>query len=336
MTLYPKSLLGLMWILLATSSAAAQNGAGEEISFFSSDYVELVGTYYPTQRGKSPPCVLLIHAINGSRQEAGWAVLARYLQKEGYAVLSFDFRGHGQSKAVAPEFWQLPLSRSMKPMSNGSVSSIDAKQFTRPIHYASLVNDIRAARRVFELKDRKGFCDASQIFVIGADTGASLGLLWIDAEWQRWRITRDSTGRPNKQGPEALDIAGAVWLSFNPNWPGRYSAAVENWLVAPASERTPMGFLYGGADPRSKSHSVAAFEKLTKSNKENVHKLTTIMGIPDSTRAGSDLMEGGDRIPGMIASFLGNVTKDRRRPIRSAPDLESMPPLFNTDVYGFR
>jgi pimeloyl-ACP methyl ester carboxylesterase len=46
--------------------------------------------------------VLLLHQ-RGGRQE-DWASLAQILQKNGYAVITVDFRGHGQSKGVVNWF----------------------------------------------------------------------------------------------------------------------------------------------------------------------------------------------------------------------------------------
>ena len=53
--------------------------------------------------------MLLLHDFDlkkgGSSQQAGWADLAASLQKDGFTVLSFDFRGFGDSKNVDKEFW---------------------------------------------------------------------------------------------------------------------------------------------------------------------------------------------------------------------------------------
>jgi pimeloyl-ACP methyl ester carboxylesterase len=324
-------------LLLVPELSLGQMSKGREIAFFTSDHVELVGTFYATPRGKASPCVLLLHRIGGDSKEPGWEKLALTLQEKGYTVLSFDFRGHRQSTSVAPEFWLVPLNKLLKPLPNVPTNSIRIEQFTRSIHVATLVNDIRAAKRVLELKCHDGQCDSSNVIVVGAETGASLGLLWIDAEWQRWRMGKDSAGRPTKQGQEALDIAGAVWLSFSAQWPNRQKAPFENWLDTLTRERIPMGFLYGADDDRGKDRSTDAFEKLIGPPKEGVKNKSTIYGIKGASVKGSELLADNRlNASDLIVNFIEAAMATRRQTIRSSPDIDILPPLINPDAFGLR
>ncbi|NOZ05428.1 MAG: alpha/beta fold hydrolase, partial [Chloroflexi bacterium] len=64
------------------------------VTFTTSDGVTLVGTYYaPT--GTANPGLVLVHMVDGRRTD--WNSLASFLQRQGYAVLSLDLRGHGES-----------------------------------------------------------------------------------------------------------------------------------------------------------------------------------------------------------------------------------------------
>jgi hypothetical protein len=330
-------LMAALAILLFASDSFGQREKSEEITFFTTDHVELAGTFYEGTRGKSSPCVLLLHNIGADAKEAGWTKLALHLQKKDYAVLSFDFRGHGQSTSVGPEFWSVPLHKLLKSLPNLSPNTIRAEQFTRPVHLATLINDIRAAKRVFDMKGRDGQCDSTNVFIVGAETGASLGILWLDAEWHRWRMAKDSGGRPAKQGQEALDIAGAVWLSINVKWGGKHPVPMENWLGSPLRERTPMGFIYGADDAKGKERSLAAFEKLNISGKEPLNKLSTTFGVSKSSLSGHQLL-ADDRlkVAESTANYFGTILETRRRIIRPGPDLDALPPIFNADGYGLR
>ena len=77
----------------------------KNVPFETSDGVRLSGTLYPNPGGKREAVVMLLHDFDlkkgGSSQQAGWTNLAAKLQSEGYAVLMFDFRGFGDSKALA-------------------------------------------------------------------------------------------------------------------------------------------------------------------------------------------------------------------------------------------
>src|SRR5205823_14022514 len=96
------------FFVLASPSAMAQNGS-EKVAFETVDEVELHGTFYPGDQGMKAPCVLMIHDLSGNGSSAGWndwATLTTKLQKNGFALLQFDFRGYGKSMAVHPACWK--------------------------------------------------------------------------------------------------------------------------------------------------------------------------------------------------------------------------------------
>src|SRR5262249_36398942 len=86
---------------------------GEKVAFQSADGVTLVGSWYAGAKGQDSPCALLLHDARESRRAAGWEALARSLQEKGFAVLTFDFRGHGDSTAVTRDFWDDATNRSL-------------------------------------------------------------------------------------------------------------------------------------------------------------------------------------------------------------------------------
>src|SRR5262245_23345617 len=121
-----RTLVAAALCLGVAASAAAQGG--QRVNFDTADGVSLEGTYYPSMQGKKATCVLLLHNFQlgkgGSRADAGWDTLAAALQKKGYAVLAFDFRGHGGSTSVSDNFWDrrahphntlLPGAKMAKP-----------------------------------------------------------------------------------------------------------------------------------------------------------------------------------------------------------------------------
>ena len=91
----------------ASAQADKDKQKSERVHFETVDQVELHGTFWPGGKGRKSPCVLLLHKLNGKgSHEEGWDLLADELAKKGFAVLSFDFRGHGDSNTIGTDFWK--------------------------------------------------------------------------------------------------------------------------------------------------------------------------------------------------------------------------------------
>lgn len=72
---------------------AQKTTAGTNVDIKAPDGVVLKGTYYSA--GKTAPGILLLHQCNMDRH--AWDQLAGDLNKAGFNVLTFDFRGFGES-----------------------------------------------------------------------------------------------------------------------------------------------------------------------------------------------------------------------------------------------
>jgi hypothetical protein len=208
---------------------------------------------------------LLIHHFHpkkgGNQKKDGWEDLAARLQKEGYAVLTFDFRGFGDSKTVDPEFWKHPHNnaniRGKRVLGKAPPTSIDHKDFN-PGYWRYLVNDIAAAKSYLDRRNDDAELNTSSTIVIGAGDGAALGALWMAHEC---RLKRDKNpppmpgivALPNLADSEGKDLACAIWLSISPGIAGQ-NAPVGTWLKYVGKEsKVPMAFVYGSQDERSKT-----------------------------------------------------------------------------------
>lgn len=92
--------LSVCWLagsILSQSTNQAVPAAiypGEDIRIASADGITLGATYWPGATANAPG-VLLLHGNGASR--ASMAQTAVWLATKGYAILTIDFRGHGQS-----------------------------------------------------------------------------------------------------------------------------------------------------------------------------------------------------------------------------------------------
>src|SRR6516225_12486629 len=79
--------------LLTLAVFAQQTSAPRVIDLKAADGAVLKATYFPA--AKPGPGVLLLHQCN--RQRRVWDALARQLAAAGINVLTFDYRGFGES-----------------------------------------------------------------------------------------------------------------------------------------------------------------------------------------------------------------------------------------------
>src|SRR5262245_25537078 len=130
------------------------------------DFVELDGTYYRGNKGRDTPCVMLVHKFGSDRTKSGLDELARDINREGFAVLTFDLRGHGGSINVSPSFWTVGANKNGIMGGTAKQTTISFAKF-KPTYFPWLVNDIAAARRFLEIKNDAGEVNAQSIFIVG-------------------------------------------------------------------------------------------------------------------------------------------------------------------------
>ena len=266
-TIMYRSLAALAAGLLILGSAQAQEKpkiVKEDVSFKTYDGVLIKGTFYPSQKGGNAPVVMFLHKMLGKRTDEGWEGLAGVLQQKGYAVLAFDFRGHGASTTIdnPMTFWSMAHNQTYlrKPDSQGKKNKLEASDF-RLGYLPYLVNDIVAARHDLDNRNDNGQCNTSNIIVIGAEEGATLGFFWTvtefyrDQVWIKQNLLQFGGGVLNNS-PAGDDIAGAIWLSYRKGIGSTPAQAVgvpnHTWGQYPVinvmRDRIPMWFAAGAQD----------------------------------------------------------------------------------------
>jgi pimeloyl-ACP methyl ester carboxylesterase len=92
----------LCLILLACTPDRPRLPSGDVVTFTTDDGVELTGEL----RGDGEPAVVLLHMYPSDR--TAWGPFAETLADQGATVLTFDFRGYGDSdgERAIPEIWR--------------------------------------------------------------------------------------------------------------------------------------------------------------------------------------------------------------------------------------
>jgi hypothetical protein len=310
-----------------TKESAQKAREAKQVDIRTVDRVALKGKYYPGDKSSSP-CVMLLHALGDSCSNKEWTSLAKKLQEKGYAVLVFDFRGHGDSTSVQPGtfhpnpalsmpgFWTETLNRQWVKGFNAKKlpTEIKYEQFLPP-YCTVLANDLAAAKAFL---DEQGDCNSSNLILIAANDGATLGALWLNSEFHRFRYLPPAPGLPqggiDRQNPEGLAVKAAVWLSITPSLGSTKTPL--NLLpmlnLAGRVYKVPMLFVYGEGDTKGGDVARKVYETLIPAKAKTDYPFTAALKI-----AGAEQMNGKNLLldsldtTGRILKFLEDVPESK-------------------------
>ena len=290
----------------------ADEASGDTVRITTIDGVELHGTFHASA-AKSAPTVLILHALGEDSKKKGYQELAATLQ-QNFCVMTFDFRGHGQSKDIQPDlFWR--QRENMVNVKGGPKStSIDYKDF-KSTYYPYLVNDIVAVKGFLDRKNDLGACNTSSFIVIGAETGATLGAVWLNSEWNLYRMQPPmmfGQGPQPASKPEGKDTIAAVWLSISPTL-GQRQISLAGTLDVPARQNaTAMVFIHGDEDTKGTTLAKALESAIKGKDKENKHKFTGKYPIKGGAKlAGQNLLQKSLGTDKLIDAYLKAVVEEK-------------------------
>jgi len=316
---------GLLLVALVLMTAAPEAAfgrqpktLGQNITTF--DGVELSATLYPNPGGKRDAVVVLLHDIDmkkgGASEQQGWTDLAVQLQKDGYVVLTFDFRGFGDSKAVnADKFWTYPHNGRLNLKGKSGRASIDYREFN-PAYVQYLVNDIAAVKAYLDRRNDARALNASNTILIGAGEGATLGAMFVANETRRAKDKAKGIGVPVFGDPEVKDLAACVWLNIKPKRYGTTqitNATLARWLAEPVRHyKVPMLFVYGKGDTESSSVSDDILSKI-KGGSKKLDTPTKAFPVPNTKLRGPQLLDKGLPTANEIVDvWLKDLMKERK------------------------
>jgi len=325
--------LALFWAQADAVAQARKADNSKRVSFQTVDGVELQGTYYPARGEKKDACVLCLHNFDhrkgGNSHQDGWDRLAADLQKNGYSVLTFDFRGFGDSKNVNKEvFWDMRRNQQngpnyiRAPRGSEAPATIDQKDF-RPAYYPTLVNDVMVAKAFLDQKNDNNELNSASVCVIGAGEGAAVGALWMAAEsrLRRWKNSQIPGAQPILGEPEANDIACGIWLSISPNI-GGVRAPIQSWLAeAGGGQQIPMAFIHGAKDTAGDSLAQSCLTAIRRSSRTKPAQ-TGREAIAGTKLTGSQLLQPSLDTSAYIQKYLDAVMELRGSKQTHRHDLE--------------
>jgi alpha-beta hydrolase superfamily lysophospholipase len=256
---------------------------GEKVRFTSVDGVELQGIFYQGSK-RNNPTILMLHALGEDSRKKAWASLAETLNAAEFSVLTFDFRGHGQSTAIDPtQFWK--FGRNASSVKGAPKKETIEFRDMRTDYYPVLVNDIAAAKAFLDNRNDTGVCNTSSFIVLGADTGATLGAIWLNAEWHRYVLTPGKmigfmvTPPTIAKTPEGKDNIAAIWLSAASKLGSRTISFASLLDTAGRENAMPMFFLYSEDDTAGKNIAKACETKFKGKKKDDKYRFTAAVPV---------------------------------------------------------
>ncbi|HEY7329133.1 MAG TPA: hypothetical protein VH592_15935 [Gemmataceae bacterium] len=228
-------------------------GWQEKVHFSTVDHVHLAGTLYHGWKSKRGLTVLMLHDLGSNRSSPGWKRLAETLQAEGHTVLTFDFRGHGDSRKVSPQFWRYTVNKYLNSYKLNTIAELQPillKLPDFPSEYRPwLIEDIAAARTYLDRlhDDPAGPVNTFNLVVIGAGQAAALGSLWLATEGLRFNGS-DVGNKIQLRWEEKRSVLQAVWIGMADPLKLR-PFGIHSWLEgAHAKPVVPITFIYGEED----------------------------------------------------------------------------------------
>jgi pimeloyl-ACP methyl ester carboxylesterase len=143
--------------------------AGKESRYLTEDGVEIVGSTWIPDQGQAP-CVILLHMLGKTRSD--WNNVAQNLANKGYAVVSIDLRGHGESTKQGD-------------------TVIDVLEFDED-DFQNMALDVEA---VIKNLRENAHVDGSKIAIMGASIGANVALQAAAADPQIPTVVLLSPGK---------------------------------------------------------------------------------------------------------------------------------------------
>lgn len=247
-----------------TDDAAARMAdepAVERFNCETADGVSLVGDFYPPGKGKGErgPCVILLHAVGPGRTSASrvdFGRLPQLLQREGFAVVAFDFRGHGESKTIDPVRYYDIYPPARPQPNQAAANKIDSREFRTNLELALMANDLTAIKVWLNKQNNLRRCNAHNVALVTVEQSGILGMIFAVNEHRDSNRLLEFTG--SRVGAESRfegdDLVGLVLLSTTDRLGGERidPTLLQTWLQFTYARRLQLLALYGDEDAVAK------------------------------------------------------------------------------------
>lgn len=158
--------------------------APEPMTLLTKDGVNIHITYYKSNAGAETPVIVLLHMNEGNRfvWQNGFA---ERLQAEGYAVITADLRGHGESK---PDAGALPAGNANQgtdKKKKGEKKTAPANSLKARDYEAMVTSDMEAIKKFIYDENQEKHLNMGKIGIVGPELGAAIAVNFAMLDWAK-------------------------------------------------------------------------------------------------------------------------------------------------------
>ncbi|MEM6689537.1 MAG: alpha/beta hydrolase [Planctomycetota bacterium] len=231
--------LGL--VLFSASSALAQRSNKDDdemgprpIKLRTKDRIELNGVYVPSEKEKEAITVVIVHEWEG--QMSPYLELVLGLSRAGYAVVAFDYRGHGGSAKYVD--------------ARGQLKEFDVSRMGRR-DVENIVNvDMETIKKFLKEENNEGNLNLNTLVVLGIGEGSVFASNWALKDWMF-----PSVGKIK----QSEDVKALVMISPNKQFKGM---SIDNAIRNTKISNMPMMVVCGAesSDARDTNRMIKRIE----------------------------------------------------------------------------
>ncbi|RMG32272.1 MAG: hypothetical protein D6725_17915 [Planctomycetota bacterium] len=236
---------------------------GEERMLAAPDGWPIHITYFPSERGKEAPVVILLH-MKG-RNHRSWthanSRFVRRLIEEGYAVVAVDLRKHGKSVPSGT------AAASKKGAGGGKSAKSAVDRTLRAADFQMMVlGDLEAVKAFILQEHQNGKLNVRKLAIIAAEMSAPLAINFTVNDWAKPPYNdapAPRPGMPDARTPRGQDVQALVLLSPENSVPG-----VSTSRTIPVLKALPVAVFIGVAkgDKRDRGTAKRLYSQLGGGN----------------------------------------------------------------------
>lgn len=279
----------------ATKPAAAVSRF-EDKTLVTKDGIPLKISYFAGKKGKDTPVVILLHGKKGSRQNFN-SSLAPFLNDAGYAVVTVDLRGHGETPLVPG------------PAVAPGATKNNAPQLKPRDYQAMIPGDLEAVKKFLYDEHMAEKLNMSKLAILGADFSTAIATAYTELDWSK--IPWDDAPTVAARTPRGQDVRALVLLSPEGSIQGMNTAQSE---TAVRILGLPVLIGVGSKDTADKGAAKKLAEKLNPDKRDHIYLETYEGGLRGTGLLGRKL-KTEDHILAFLDKYVGKSTiewRDRR------------------------